>query len=490
VKEKNSLSSRLAALVFIAAISLLFLLFFAYCTSPISVDVGYHAAFFRLVGQGMLHDKLPYRDFFDMKGPYLFLIEYLGQVICYGRGGIFIVQWINLTLVLIIIYRLYEFAGIEKRSQRVLLLLPCLWVLSITLEGGNLTEEFSLIPLLLSLDLAAKYYRGCARGDFSNKPLWGLIYGAGFAFLALIRVTNAAFLCAVVFCISVVLCVKKQFKNLLANAAAFIAGAGLAFLPVSAYFAAKGLMREMLNQVFVFGFTYSSEKTIAEHFREALVRWPYLLVLLIIPVAAFMLVRDWKIRFFSLVASAATFMALLLGNNYLHYNTLLIPLIVLGELIVEAGIKGKSTAVRAWIILVMAVLIFGCMSVDFLKAGHKVYECCFAQTSFKKQALAEEIAASIPEEDRDSVLSYDVYPNWYVFADIFPCIRYCAWQTHYMLLVPEIEVEMADRLHEDPPKWIVMPAKEIWIPDRIKVELDRYEVEQMNDTYKLLHHIE
>ena len=240
----------LATIVFLSALSLVFLLFFAYYTSPLSVDVGYDAAFFRLVGQGMLHDKLPYRDFFDMKGPYLFLIEYLGQIICYGRIGIFIVQWINLTLVLIIIFRLFGYAGIEKTSHRVLMLLPCLWVLSITLEGGNLTEEFSLIPLLLSLNLAAKYYRGCARGDFSNKPLWGLIY------------------------------------------------------------------------------------------------------------------------------------------------------------------------------------------------------------------------------------------------DIFPCIRYCAWQTHYMLLVPEIEVEMADRLHEDPPKWIFMPAKEIWIPDRIKAEIDRYEVEQTNDTYKLLHLIE
>ena len=43
----------LATIGFLLALSLVFLLFFAYYTSPLSVDVGYDAAFFRRVGQGM-----------------------------------------------------------------------------------------------------------------------------------------------------------------------------------------------------------------------------------------------------------------------------------------------------------------------------------------------------------------------------------------------------------------------------------------------------
>ena len=67
--------------------------FFASNSSPLTPNfVGSDSAFFRLVGQGMTKGMLPYRDFFDMKGPYLFLIEYLAQLVSYGRLGIFIIE--------------------------------------------------------------------------------------------------------------------------------------------------------------------------------------------------------------------------------------------------------------------------------------------------------------------------------------------------------------------------------------------------------------
>lgn len=53
-------------------ISVIFLLFFSVNTTPITINKngsGGDSAFFMLVGQGMLKGKLPYVDFFDMKGP-------------------------------------------------------------------------------------------------------------------------------------------------------------------------------------------------------------------------------------------------------------------------------------------------------------------------------------------------------------------------------------------------------------------------------------
>lgn len=75
------------ALLSVAAVA--FLSVFSMYTSPFTSLPGGDAAFFRLVGQGMTQGMLPYRDFFDMKGPYLFLIEYLAQLICFGRVGCF-----------------------------------------------------------------------------------------------------------------------------------------------------------------------------------------------------------------------------------------------------------------------------------------------------------------------------------------------------------------------------------------------------------------
>ncbi|MBQ1738745.1 MAG: hypothetical protein II108_00735, partial [Clostridiales bacterium] len=68
-------------------------------TTPLMKDNwGCDSAFFILVGQGMTKGLLPYRDFFDMKGPFLFFLEYIGQMISYGRTGAFIIQCINLSV--------------------------------------------------------------------------------------------------------------------------------------------------------------------------------------------------------------------------------------------------------------------------------------------------------------------------------------------------------------------------------------------------------
>ena len=196
--------------VILSFASFLFLSIFSYFTSPLSAhDNGYDAAFFMLVGQGMTKGYLPYRDFFDMKGPVLFLIEYLGQQIFYGRTGIFIIQGLNLTLILITICGIFETNHINYRRLQILLLLPIAYVLSFTIEGGNLTEEFSLFPLLSCLYLCIDFFNKCEKPGkkWQRDIYWysGAWFGACFGALLLIRITNAAFICAMVLVIFIYL---------------------------------------------------------------------------------------------------------------------------------------------------------------------------------------------------------------------------------------------------------------------------------------------
>lgn len=134
----------------IAAIA--FLGIFSVYTSPLTKLQGGDAAFFRLVGQAMTNGMLPYRDFFDMKRPYLFLIEYFSQLIYFGRFGCFIYQCINLFAVLLILDRIHLIAAAGLGYiERFILLLPYAWIMAATFEGGNLTEEFSLPFILICL---------------------------------------------------------------------------------------------------------------------------------------------------------------------------------------------------------------------------------------------------------------------------------------------------------------------------------------------------
>ena len=119
----------------LSILSFCFLAFFSYYTSPFTnSDNGYDAAFFRLVGQGMTKGYLPYRDFFDMKGPFLFFIEYVGQLLSYGRKGIFIIQCINLSITLFICSKIFQLFQINNYFFRIILILPLLFVAGFTFE--------------------------------------------------------------------------------------------------------------------------------------------------------------------------------------------------------------------------------------------------------------------------------------------------------------------------------------------------------------------
>lgn len=148
MKKARQLSN-LCDVVICLLIAFLFLLFASYFTSPLTSIYGSDAAFFQMVGQAMTKGFLPYRDFFDMKGPYLFLVQYLAQLISYGRFGCFLMQLIHLTATLWFACRCIRM-GRQKRNLWVelLLLIPCAVVLCTTMDGGNLTEELAL-PLLL-----------------------------------------------------------------------------------------------------------------------------------------------------------------------------------------------------------------------------------------------------------------------------------------------------------------------------------------------------
>ena len=80
----------------LAPAAALFILAFSLWTSPLYDHwYGCDASFFTLVGRGMLNGMVPYRDFYDLKGPYFFFIQALGQFICRGHIGIYILQVID-----------------------------------------------------------------------------------------------------------------------------------------------------------------------------------------------------------------------------------------------------------------------------------------------------------------------------------------------------------------------------------------------------------
>ena len=426
----------------LAGAALAFLLVFSWSSSPLTpTNDGSDAAFFRLVGEGMLEGRLPYRDYFDNKGPWLFFLEALGQWICRGRLGVLLVQWVNWFWVLFLADRL-----LREASSSLKLRLPGLAGLlcfaALTLQEGNLTEEYALPFLLFSLLLGVRYLK-----NHSGKPLplgHGLWYGFAFGFLAFERITNAALVCALVLTLALILIHSRQWKSLLSSGLAFLGGAALAVLPPCLYYLSKGLLGEMLSQVFLFGFSYARESGLGEQIRNALSHFPRLLPLvfplLALPLGFSREEKKGRWLLLSGVCVFATLCAVLMGNGYYHYYELGLPLIALGLFFL-----GK-TKIRCRQILAagLALALLVTQAGDFRTLGYRtrLYLTQREQGSYGQDAQA--LSRLIPEENREEVLCWDLMPDVYVLASLQPCLRYCAWQEHYLSLNPDLAGEIAE----------------------------------------------
>lgn len=490
----NSQQNDFALYSVAAAVSLLFLLIFSASTSPLYHSyIGSDSAFFCMVGQGMMRGLMPYRDFFDMKGPYLFFIEYLGQIICYGRAGIFFLQWLNLTISAVFAIKILRLFDLGSNIHRLLLFLAILPLAAVTFTSGNLTEEFSLVPLFSCLYLCLKYIEARQDGLEYTHPLWhGFWYGICFGYLALVRITNAALICAIVLAASICMITDKKIGNLLMNGVTFLLGCMLAVFPMFGFFLYQGLFDEMIYCVFHFGYAYSAEFSFGEHILQLWRVLPWLFILLT-PAAIAFIIKDtgWRLRLVIALGTFATFLGVAVGNAYTHYFTLCLPLVLVGLALVSSRRRryGRTSAVVPSNLLRLVYVVnavYLAFSIFMLLPSTRT-AANDDSAEYEQSVLA--MAENIPKDERDSVFSYNIDVEWYYYTDdIFPCCKYCGWQNHYIELMPEIEDELAAMFDHTPPKWLVLPTDgEKPIPEAIGARIEKnYVVEFRNSDFTLL----
>ena len=380
--------------------------------------------------------------------------------------------------------------GVRRRLNQALLLLPVFYVLSFTLSGGNLTEEFSLPPLLLCLYLTLFFLdERKEKSLFWKQHLYtaaGGCFGFCFGMLAFIRVTNAAFLCALSCAVVIILLQRRQFRELRNCIFSFLVCFAAALMPSILYYGSKGLLPQMIDSVFVLGIRYSGEKTIVEHLMQPFPHWTILLIA--VPGVIFLFCeRRAEQRLLAILCTAFTFFSVASGNNYLHYYTLVIPLLVLAETTVSALGEDRKQARRLAILL--TVLMLAAQQNVLTNYSVNAYRHIFHQEYYPQKRLVRELSEKIPEEDKDSVFCYDVDPSWYTYADLFPCNRYCGWQSHYIRLMPQIAVELQDWFEAQPPRWLVLPEEgevPVFLEEVIGQE---YILRCHNIQYKLYEHL-
>lgn len=461
-RQDTTISHTVSKIAGLALLSFLFLFVFAYYTSPISTAYGTDTAFFQLVGSAMTNGYVPYRDIFDLKGIYLFFFEYIGQLIVPGRTGSFILQWIAHTVSLVFVGNIVALAQ-PKRAflWRLVGYFTYLFLMSFTVEGSSLAEEFSLPFLMASMYLNLRFFV-CHEQNHVLSYGWaaGIFQGISVGINAFLRISNNAITLVFLACVIGCMLKSRAYRQMGKAFASFLVGLVLATLPVFAYGWATQTLDTMTEAMFSFGFTYAASNTSLFEIEGRLAR---ALILVVTPLIATMFVHPKKgwMWLLSLAGIFATLVAILLGHGYIHYAALEAPLLAYAAFLLCSQPNRNDSRWRTVVALGLCFCLC-CIQAPLVKSTVKrsvteINRFLFVSHDNPKQAAVSEIARHIPEDERSSVYCYGFYQtsHWYLMSDMYPCIRFADFQAQHIRIAPEFATEIQMRFDADPPIWLV-----------------------------------
>ncbi len=316
---------------------------------------------FVYIGKGILRGEIPYRDMWDHKGPLIYYINALGLWISQSSlWGIWLVEALMLACSLVLLYLLL---------RRTLGLSPALfgilaWLAGFMLVlGGNIVEEYAILPAVLSVYLvmfrprfAAAYAGALAGVLFMLRPNE---IAAPVLALAFLLVDPAR---------------ARDWQPVWRSLLQFMFAFALVPALFVAYFARNGALGDFFNGVFLFNLYYVSDGS--SPLPALLAGLGYLILPVVFSVAsiAAVIVRrkavlsgEQKQLFsFATVLLVLTLpLSVLSGRVYRHYYVpWLLPLAVLsaylpffldGSLI--APRRKRGLGLLAWSVLLMGALI-------------------------------------------------------------------------------------------------------------------------------------
>lgn len=202
-------------------------------------SVGTDSSVFQYIGQAIMRGEMPYRDVFDHKGPLLYLYNYFGNLILKIRG-VWIFEVVSVAVAVIFGYKMARLF-----LNRILATIAVMVAFSgyfRFVEGGNLTEQYALPFLFISLYIFTRYFME----KFSKVAT--LICGICFGAVCLLR-PNMIALWAVFVAIIFFMELKRRKFNF---AIFFTLGFALIVVPILSWLYLGGAFRDFIEQYLVF----------------------------------------------------------------------------------------------------------------------------------------------------------------------------------------------------------------------------------------------
>lgn len=436
------------SIFFLFIISFLVIYLFSIGTSPFYGN--YYtsdASIFITIGKAMKEGKIVYKDIFDHKGPILFFIQMIGQFICEGRFGIFILEVFSLFITNIFLYKATNLLTSNKKAFFCTII--SMICMSYFIETGNYSEEYSLPFLAICLYLAIKWLKG--NNQFSKKNyLYSFIYGLSFGIIAFIRLNNATLICGLMLAISVIFIKNKKLFELFKSALFFIFGIVLSSLPIFIYFYRVDAVYDMLYGTFIHNFLYIAS-TIQSNMS---------IIAKILIFTVFTLLTIFNCKTYSkdknfilliICSYISTLASVYVGPGFNNYYIILIPLVaVLMPPVVDAFSSPNMNIIfKAFVITYVCIIyVIGC----FLPQIY--YKFGFNSTGM--QNIGTFINNNISENDKNKILAIGLFTApLYMYGEFLPCYKYAFMQDYLFISNPEIMSDTYNYIKEGNVKYIL-----------------------------------
>lgn len=411
IKEKLDFifESRWAYLI-VAIIAFTFILFFSRTTSIKYNLLGADSSVFRMMGYVITEGRVPYVDYFDHKGPILYFINALGELIS-PRWGLFMLQVISCFFVILLWFNIARLFLRPTYSFLSLLLSVAMW--SGIYESGNLTEEYSLLPSSLSIYFALSYL---TKEKISQHPYWlSLVYGLCFGIMFYIRPNDAVIQCGGVMMgiFLYIVFIRKLYKNAIINGLTFLLGFIIISLPIILYFYYNNALNDLYFGLIGFNLRYNGgviNNVLTYRFTVALI------ALCAIPIILAYSSNNKRVLW--ILYPVTLLCVIFFGRNgFPHYYMSLMPAIFLLMFIFLFLQRNRYLVIFAVILIIMIPNRFGGkisgfqysdLSYTLIKSEIKaIARGSLIQKTNKAFDETEKLFALIPQDEKDSVWNYN-----------------------------------------------------------------------------------
>ena len=418
-------------------------------------------AVFYLMGRGILKGQVLYKDMFDHKTPYIYLLNSLAAIFEKNHLGLYIIT----SLILFVsIYYTYKIIRLFNENDIISLtgsVFICLFLNNANLTLGFLrTEGYAIALMLPSLYLFLIFFLNDNK-EFNLYHMFIIGILAGLTLFINIKSSILYVPFAISTCF--VLLKNKSYKNIILCFITGIIAVLISGIPMIIYFIKNNCFYEAIDAIFrvngIYANPFSSITANDENFIQIILRivrvHPVLTIIILIEFISILLYKTKKEIKLSTLSSfiICLIYTMTINRPYTYYYTILIPFLIptyllliniLNYIIIKTNIK--RTIVYSILIAILFIINF--------PIGYFAINKRYKTNVFINNSIHELLKDKIEINEDTKVLSYGYSPEYYMFLNknisfqyfIIPNIKFKYYKTAYINQINYIKKGLPDVL--------------------------------------------